>query len=261
MGFAVGDFVNMLGRAQWGPIGRLTVLQGLDYWKWMEQLFGLIMGLGVGYTFLRGVRRKLVQPDEDQADGYLNTIALLYLLLVMMWSNLFKNIRNWAKGDHIPDLFFNIRTEWWFLLVGLLFSAAVLIAIVRHRRNALPLAPAGAFGRGQLLFLIILWVAIVGAFAQAFPGMVHKGIFFVHTTFWITGILCSLIVLMLSDKSTYQPETELAASDQSWKPGIRYWILWLLVPILIFVLAYLTTSLSDEPLHGSHLRFSNTAQP
>ena len=261
VGFAVGDFANMLGRAQWGPIGSLSVLQGLDYWKWMEQLFGLIMGLGVGFTFLRGVRRKLVSPEEDQDGGYLNTVALLFLLLVMMWSNLFKNVRNWAKGDHIPDLFFNIRTEWWFLLVGLLFSASVLIAIIRHRRKALPLAPAGAFGRGQLLFLLILWVAVVAAFAQAFPGMARKGVFFVHTTFWITGGLCSLVVLLLSDKPADQPEAQLAASDPSWKPSVRYGIVWLLIPVFIFVLAYLTTSLSDEPLPGSHLRFEKTALP
>ena len=261
IGFAVGDFVNMLGRAQWGPIGSLSVLQGLDYWKWMEQLFGLIMGLGVGWTFLRGVRRKLVPPEEDQTGGYLSTIALLFLLLVMMWSNLFKNVRNWAKGNHIPDLFFNIRTEWWFLLVGLLLSAMVLVAIIRHRRKALPLAPAGAFGRGQLLFLLILWVAIVGAFAQALPGMARKGVFFVHTTFWITGGICSLIVLMISDKPTDQPEAQLTASDPSWKPGARYGIIWLLIPVLIFLLAYLTSNLSDEPLHGSHLRFAETTQP
>ena len=99
----------MLGRAQWGPIGRWSALQGLDYWKWMEQLFGLIMGLGVGFTFLRGARRKLVPPEEDQTGGYLNTVALLFLLLVMMWSNLFKNIENWAKDRNIPELFFNIQ--------------------------------------------------------------------------------------------------------------------------------------------------------
>lgn len=261
VGFSVGDFVQMLGRAQWGPIGRLSALQGLDYWKWMEQLFGLIMGLGVGFAFLRGVRRKLIPPEEDQADGNVNTVALLFLLLVMMWSNLFKNVENWAKGNHIPELLFGIRTEWWFLLVGLLVSATVLVAIIRHRRKALPLAPASAFGRGQLLFLLILWVAVVGAFVQAFPGMAHKGVFFVHTTFWITGGACSLIVLMLSGKPTHQPEAQLAASDNSWKPNMRHWVGWLLIPILIFVLAYLTCSLSDEPLSGSHLRFANTPQP
>jgi hypothetical protein len=261
VGFAVGDFVQMLGRAQWGPIGRFISLQGLDYWKWMEQLFGLIMGLGVGCVFLRGVRRKLVRPVEDQTGGYLNTVALLFLLLVMMWSNLYKNVENWAKGDHIPDLFFNIRTEWWFLFVGLLLSAMVLVAIIRHRRQELPLAPASAFGRGQLLFLLILWVAVIGAFVQAFPRMDHKGVFFVHTTFWITAGIASLIVLMLSDKSVHLPEDQLTASDHSWKPGMRFWISCLLIPVLIFVLAYLTTSLSDEPLPGSHLRFVNESQP
>ena len=260
-GFAVGDFVQMLGRAQWGPIGRFSSLQGLDYWKWMEQLFGLIMGLGVGCVFLRGVRRKLVRPEEDQTGGYLNTVALLFLLIVMMWSNLCKNVENWAKGDHIPELFFNIRTEWWFLLVGLLLSAVILVAIIRNRREALPLAPAGAFGRGQLLFFVILWIAVVGAFVQAFPNMAHKGVFFVHTTFWITAGIASLIVLMLSDKPMHLPEDQLAASNHSWKPGIRFWMSWLWVPVLILVLAYLTISLSDEPLSGSHLRFINESQP
>ena len=103
--------------------------------------------------------------------------------------------------------------------------------------------------------------AIVGAFVQAFPGMAYKGVFFVHTTFWITGGICSLIVLMLSDKPTDRPEAQLSASDPSWKPEMRFWIIWLLIPVLIFVLTYLTTSLSDEALPGSHLRFEKTALP
>ena len=146
-------------------------------------------------------------------------------------------------------------------LLIILLSVTVLVAIIRHRRQELSLAPASAFGRGQLLFLLILWIAVVGALVQAFPRMDHKGVFFVHTSFWITGGICSLIVLMLSDKPTDQSEALLIASDHSWKPGRRFWISWLLIPVLIFMLAYLTTSLSDEPMPGSHLRFVNTPQP
>ena len=248
IGFAVGDFVNMLGRAQWGPIGSLNALQGLDYWKWMEQLFGLIMGIGVGLVFLRPVRRNLVPPAEDQSSARLNTVGLLFLLLVMMWSNLYKNVRNWTKGGYIPEQFFGIRTGWWFLLVGLMLSAMVLVAIVRHRRHELPLAPSSAFGRGQLLFLIILWIAIIGAFMQALTRMAGKGIFFVHMTFWITGGICSLIVLGLSGKPKRQAESQLAASDRFWRPGMRYWIICMLIPILIILLAYLTVSLNNESL-------------
>lgn len=260
IGFAVGNFVNMLGRAQWGPIGHFNALQGLDYWKWMEQLFGMIMGIGVGLVFLRCVRRNLVPPAEDKGSGNLNTVGLVFLLIVMMWSNLYKNVRNWARGNHIPEHLFGIQTEWWFLLVGLMLSAVVLAAIIRRHRQELPLAPSGAFGRGQFLFLIILWVAIAGAFMQAFPGMSGKGVFFVHMTFWLTGGVCSLIVLGLSGKPRRQPESQLAASAHFWRPGVRYWISWLLVPVLIILLAYLTVSLDDEPLPGSHLRFVKTLQ-
>jgi len=260
IGFTVGDFVNMLGRAQWGPIGSLTALQGLDYWKWMEQLFGLIMGIGVSLAFLRFLQRNLIPPDEDQSNGILNTVGLVFLLIVMMWNNLYKNVRNWAKGNHIPEYFFGIRTYWWFLLIGLLISAMVLLAIIKHRRQKLPCAPSSEFGRGQLLFLVILWVAVIGAFMQAFPAMIRKGVFFVHTTFWITGGICSLIVLGFSGKPNYRLEPKLTASDSFWKPGIRYWISWLLIPVLISLLAYLTLSLDEKPLTGSHLRFEKTQQ-
>jgi hypothetical protein len=261
-GFGVGDFVNMLGRAQWGPIGHFAALHGLDYWKWMEQLFGLIMGAGVGLAFLRNVRRRLAPPAEDQENGNLNTVALLFLLLVMMWSNLFKNVRNWVKGNAIPERLFGVPAGWWFLLVGFLLSATVLVAILRHRRDEMPLAPAGAFGRGQMLFLIILWLAIVGAFTQAFPAMAHKGVFFVHLTFWITGGICSLVVLALSgcpagEGKPLSGQGFLPASDHFWRLSARYWISWLVISVLIIVLAYLTTSLSNKPLSGSHLRFEN----
>lgn len=260
IGFAVGNFVNMLGRAQWGPIGRFEALQGLDYWKWMEQLFGLIMGIGVGLTFLRWIRPKLVTPAEDQNGGKINTIGLLFLLIVMMWANLHKNVLNWAKGSHIPESFFGVPATWWFLLIGLILSAVILVAVVRRHRQALPLMPSCEFGQGQLLFLVILWIAIAGTFTQALPAMAGKGVFFVHVTFWITGGICSLIVLGLPGRPISQSEVEITASDQYWKAGGRYWISWLLVPILIILLAYLTTAAQDEPLPGHHLRFTKNMQ-
>jgi hypothetical protein len=115
-----------------------------------------------------------------------------------MWTNLHKNVLNWAKDKHISEHLFGIRADWWFLLVGLILSAMILVAIIRRHRQDLPLEPSGDFGRGQLLFLVILWIAVAGAFTQTLPAMAGRGIFFVHVTFWITGGACSLIVLGLS---------------------------------------------------------------
>src|SRR5262249_15962320 len=69
IGFVVADFPNILGRAQWGPIGKYEMLHGLDYWKWMEQGFGLVMGFGVGLGFQRVLRGNLAPPKEDVASG------------------------------------------------------------------------------------------------------------------------------------------------------------------------------------------------
>ena len=260
IGFAVGDFFNMLGRAQCWPIGRIEALQGLDYWKWMEQLFGLIMGAGAGLAFLRWLRPKLAPPAEDKSDRNLNTVGLIFLLLVVMWTNLHKNVLNWAKGKHIPEHLFGIPAQWWFLLVGLILSAMIFVAIIRNHRLVLPLAPSGDFGRGQLLFLVILWIAVAGAFTQALPAMAGKGVFFVHVTFWITGGICSLIVLGLSGKPGIQSEVQITASDKFWKIGVPHWISWLLIPVLVILLAYLTISAHEKSMPGSHLRFTNNVQ-
>ena len=69
-----------------------------------------------------------------------------------------------------------------------------------------------------------------------------------------------LIVMVLSGKPSPQPEVQIASSDQFWKSGMRRWISWLLIPALIGLLAYLTVSSHDEPMPGSHLRFTKNLQ-
>jgi hypothetical protein len=259
VGFALGDFVNMLGRAQWGPIGRYEILHGLDYWKWMEQGFGLIMGLGVGAAFLRRVRATLPAAAEDSPGTRLRVVALLLLLVVTMWANLSKNVANWTKGQNIPPSLLGVGSMWWFLLVGLLLCAVMIAAIVRHSRGRLALVPAGDFGRTQMLLLIVLWVPVIGAFMQAMPGMSGRGVFLVHASFWITASLVSLIAVNLTDKTGPGPLEPQGPSEASWRLGRRFWACLCLVPLLLYVTAYLTLASHDGPLPYSQVRFSHTS--
>ena len=256
IGFVLGDFVNMLGRAQWGPIGRYEVLHGLDYWKWMEQGFGLIMGLGVGAAFLRRVRRSLSSPPEDSRGNRLAIVSLLLLLVVMMWANLSKNVSNWAKGNHIPQDVLGVDSRGWFLAIGVLLCAVPVVAIVQQYRGRLALAPATDFGRVQMLFLIVLWVPVVGAFTQAMPGLSGRGVFLVQASFWITAGLCSLIVVSLTGAPRPGPAEPRGPSDACCALGRRFWACLCLVPILLYVAAYLTVASHDGPLPGSQVRFA-----
>jgi hypothetical protein len=272
----VGDFVNVLGRGQWGPVGHFPTLHGLDYWKWMEQLFGLLMGLGVAIGFGRALQGNLAAPLDDKADGPLRWIAPLFLLVVMMWENLFKNVRNWIKEGSLRDALFGMEPASWFLLVGLLLAACVVFALVRHRQGSLAIMPASAFGRAQLLFLLILWVTVIAAFMQAFPGMQGKGVLLVHLTFWATASACTLIAFALPAPSPADdvgrtflsvqarreggqecpPHTKgVPASATSWLPGWKYGLACLAMPPLILLLAWLAIGSHVGPLPYSNQRF------
>jgi hypothetical protein len=256
VGFVLGDFVNMLGRAQWGPIGRYEVLHGLDYWKWMEQGFGLIMGLGVAAVFLRSVRTGLSAPPEDSQAKRLHIVSLLLLLIVMMWLNLSKNVLNWTKGKNIPPDVLGVNSTWWFLVIGALLSVVAAVAIARHHCGRLPLVPAGDFGRTQMLFLLILWIPIVGAFTQALPGLSGRGVFLVQASFLITAGLCSLIVVSLREQARPEPSQPRGPSDASWRFGWKFWTCLCLMPLFLYVTAYLTVASHNGPLPYSQVRFS-----
>jgi heme/copper-type cytochrome/quinol oxidase subunit 2 len=175
----------------------------------------------------------------------------------MMWLNLSKNVANWAKGNSIPRNLLGISSAWWFLVIGLLLSAVAVVAIARYRRDCLAMVPASEFGRAQMLFLIVLWVPVIGAFTQAFPGLSNRGVFLVQASFWITAALCSLIVVSLTGKTQHGAAEPRGSSDASWRLSRRFWVCLCLVPILVYVLAHLTLASHSGSLPYNQVRFSH----
>ena len=267
IGFSVGDFINKPDKVQWAPFYCHEWLRGFDHWKWTEQGFGFMMGLGMAFGLLRLLRGNLAFPKEGEAPqrsaARLNDFAVFVLLLPMLWLNLHKNVRNWAKPQThaIPDDKLLGLPAWlWFLLVGALLSLLVLYALYRHRKANLPIAPATALGKGQALFLAILWITATAAFLQAFPHMSSKGILFVHASFWLTAIACTWLALRATGEPiAWTSAGQAAAGDDRWRLGWRHYLLWALTPLLILALAAATMSMHDAPAPGSKLRFGPNA--
>ena len=263
LGFALGDFINKPDKVHWEPFYQHTWLHGFDHWKWSEQSFGLFMGFGVALGLLRLLRGNLAAPNEDEPGARPNDFAVFFLLVPMLWLNLHKNILNWAKPNiqAIPDeRLLGLPPALWFLIVGLLLTALVGYAMLRHRRRTLPLAPATALGKGQVLFLGILWVAALGALLQAFPGLHAKGILFVHASFWLTAIACSWLALRPAGAAiTWSATPEAAADARCWRVGWRHWALWGAAVALLVALTALTLAMHDAPMPGSALRFGPNA--
>ncbi|MSR32791.1 MAG: hypothetical protein EXR99_14945 [Gemmataceae bacterium] len=246
VGFTLGDFLQVLGRAKWGPISH-PWLQGLDYWKWMEQSFGLIMGAGIGWGIWKLRRAPTV---DNEGKGALNWLALFFLMFVMFWENLFKNVRNWKQQGLLQGNLFGLETQIWLLILALCLGAMLLWAIFLHGRDLLPIIPDQLQGKAQFLFLWILWLAVIGALMQVLPGFKGNGVVLVHGSFWLTAIACTMLIF---PKRKFElPAT--VAQNSTPSPAIIFAGLGLSL-ILILGLSWVATGIHPNPLPGAQTRF------
>lgn len=258
-GFAIGDFVQMLGRANWGVIGRFPALQGLGYWKWMEQIFGLLMGAGIAFGLSRLAALHLAPPKEDNTPGRSRPIAanaaVLLLLVVIPWENFPRNVTRWAADGHLSASLFGLTPARWFALIAVLLTWLVIVALRRYRAGALPLIPAAPLPRVQLLYLSLLWCWLAVDFTQAFPTMKERAVLLVHISFWLTALACTWLTITLREPVDVLEDETRKADDAVWIRGHFLWLAWALMPLLIFALAWLTLGTHDAPLSGSQKRF------
>jgi hypothetical protein len=254
-GFAIGDFAQMLGRAQWGPIGRFAALQGLDYWKWMEQLFGLLMGAGVALGLARLTALDLAPSEEDDVKGWSRDAAVLFLLLVIPWENFPRNVSRWAADGHLSEWALGLSPTRWFGIVSLLLTALVIAALRRYRAGTLPLIPAAPFPRLQWLYLWLLWFFLAADFTQAFPALKGRGVLLVQVGFWLTALACTWLAITQPTPVEAREGKPRSAADAVWTHGRFFRWLWLLAPLLIAALTWLTLGTHDAPLPGSQQRF------
>lgn len=264
LGFVLGDFANMLGRADWGPIGRDATLTDLNSWKWMEQGFGLIMGLGVALAFTWLARAPIAEAVDDAPErSPLRLLAPAFLLVPMLWESLWKNVRGWVGSGVLREGMFRLEACWWCLIVGLAVSIAVLWAVWRAHQGRLALAPGSRFGRAQLLFLLLLWVPALAALLQVMPGLDTRGALFVHVSFWLTAAACSLIVVSLDPPQRVDAGAPgLEPDDPGWRPGRVGLAVGIGAPILaVLLVAFLTVAAHEGPLNGAQVRFGSAAAP
>jgi len=253
LGFCIGALFLSLQIAYGWPISG---------WRLMEQFFGLVMGLGTGIAVLKLAAHEVAQPEEgDASPGSLNAVALLVLFPGILGLNFRNNIQGWLKyGENRPDPILAERTLGvptlaWFILVGVLGTLLLGWAFRRHRRAPLPVVPGHPLGRGQLVFLVFLWLSVAAAFSQKVPWLAGPGAFFSQFTFGILALACTFVVLSVPS-SAIEVALPDPPSHRHWRLGGVYWALWIAVPVIILLLTQAAVTVHPEPIPGSHYRFT-----
>jgi hypothetical protein len=265
LAFVLALFLTHPLVVRWGPFAETTIT---NTWKLTEETFGFFMGLGVAATAIGLLGGNLKPPQEDTADAdraNSDQLAAFVLLIVMPWMNLRKNVRDWGgRYDILPHHDIGGLAAWqWFFVVGVVFTGLGLYALYRVRKGTLSaLLPSTAFGKGALLFLLVLWIAQVGVSLHRFVELKTRSAVLVEVSYWVLAGLTTWLLLACAPAPGTPSARFIAgrdASDPAWRAGRRYWLLWVSVPIVIVVVAYASMGMQDGPQPKSRLRFGPDA--
>lgn len=254
LGFSTGALFLTFETVYAWPIGG---------WRLMEHFFGFVMGIGLALGALSLQRNDLAPPAEDGEERALNVPAVLLVMLLVFWLNLPNNWRTWhelfaREAGVTPEEFapalWAVPFSYWYVLVGLLTTALVLWAAHRHLKAPLPFIPESPAGRGQLLFLYLVWVAALSSLALKVPGLGSTGGMFAQASAAFLALGATALALAVPG-ATETAVLGRPAEDPRWRfrPLHMLWIPAVLV--LMFVWAHVATSTHAEPLGGSQNRF------
>lgn len=175
--------------------------QNQNWHSFLEQSYGFVNGLAIvatlGFLATRIPEHKDTTTGQARSGRWTLGVATVFVLLAVPYVNLVKNVEEWGKQLN-PDVWtrtllmpngtqetapalwdvpylgrlpgfdgLHMTPGWWFNLTWLLLLALFIVLIRHHLREPLLLIPGTWLGKGQLFFLILLWVMVVGNFERA----------------------------------------------------------------------------------------------
>ncbi len=179
-----------------------------NWHSFLEQSYGFVNGLGVAFALGVLVLRTPPLDDGNAPMRRWENWALLYVVPVLVYANMVKNVPELTNGGQPGGLLpVRMRPPWidmetpfsagtWFNFFFAAATVALLFLLANRGRHALAWVPESWLGRGQLLTLLILWIFIAGNFVHSLPGfaegrLLTEGIVYLHAT------IVSVLVLFI----------------------------------------------------------------
>lgn len=195
-----------------------------NWHSFLEQSYGFINGLAIAVALACLVRRTAGRDDVPVERRWTGAVAAMFVLVLLPFLNLQKNVRMWAEQldpavwvrtveahgasfelpaawpvpylGYLPGYeHFAMTPQAWYGLSWLLIAIVFMFAAARHLERPLPLLPASALGRGQLLLLALMWGMVIGNFERALPGW-HPVRLLTEWGVFASTILATLIILL-----------------------------------------------------------------
>ena len=229
--------------------------QSQNWHSFFEQTYGFANGIAIAVALGFLASRMRLHSDTDEIAGHApgrwtRAFSVLFILLGLTYFNIVKNVDNWSKAldqkvwkevithpngitetisakwdmpivGRLPGLdFFQTTPLGWFNLTWALLTVACIIIVMRHYRNPLPIIPKNSLAKGQLIFLILLWIMVVANFERILPNWRPERLL-TEWTIFVNAILATVLVMLLPKEN----ETVLILEEQNYKQIYkRLWV-------------------------------------
>jgi hypothetical protein len=161
----------------------------------LEQTTGLFNGIGVAAAVASLALRTPPRDEMSESRPWTEPFAFAFVLLGISYLNLRKNVGRWVDAKSMPAEMAGLPAWAWFDLGYVVAACVLFILWKRNMRQALAIVPESWLGKGQLLYLVLLWLLVVGNFERALVAfraerLVTEGVLY------LVAALCTLIVLL-----------------------------------------------------------------
>ena len=222
--------------------------QGQNWHSFLEQSYGFVNGIAiaVALAFLAS-RVKLDYDHEDTVEDskwrWTRAFSVLMILLGLTYLNVVKNVEVWSSqlnhdvwtqtikhtngsAEVVPALwdipyigrlpgidFLSMTPESWFTLTWGLLAVACILIVIRHYRSPLAIIPKSSLAKGQLIFLILLWIMVVANFERALTGWGPSRLL-TEWVIFLNAIIATVLVLLLPRDQ----ETVIITEEENYLP-------------------------------------------
>ncbi len=193
-----------------------TVIEFWKHWRsanWhsiaLEQFAGFLYGLAIVIPLGMLASRLPVRRAEPRVRPWTEIFAVVFVFNIVAYINLVKNVRDWTETRRVgPGVFHSVPeflrgplfgnfsfSAWtWFTLMWLAFTACTVWVLARHRQQPIALIPSTWLGKGQLLYLMFLWLIVIGNFTKAVVAFSDGRIATEGATMF-NALICTVLLL------------------------------------------------------------------
>jgi len=223
LALTTAQFVKVLCYSPGNP--KLTanpaVIQAWQHWRsanWhsiaLEQFAGFLYALAIVVPIGLLASRLPVRRDEPRVRPWTEIFAVVFIFNILTYLNIVKNIEDWTSPHKVPvngaegafrsvaevlraPLFGSINlSAWsWFTAMWIAFTACTILVLARHRRRPVALIPSTWLGKGQLLYLMFLWLMVIANFTKALVAFAD-GRIATEGTIMFNALICTVLILV-----------------------------------------------------------------